>query len=322
MAGCKGGIIVILLSGILTVSGQDMGYGPDYQSVIMGNPAFSGSEGDGMLRISYMNFYPGNGYNLHSVYVSYDTFFSAVHGGAGIYLADDYLGGVINDTRGGISYAYHLQAGEKVFINGGLTASFYHRGYNFTNSVLPDQIDAYGNVSLPPGEILGNRGKTVLDIGTGFLFIAGRIIAGVSVNHLAGPDPESSGTADSRLKRRYQLNIAGEIPVGREDNSALRPLIFFEKQGDFTSLGSGCAWENRVLSFSSVMIFRNNHNIDNQSGFTVKTGKITFFYNYRFNLSSGVDMLPFSLLHQTGLALRLQTVDKRNTIRTINYPKM
>jgi type IX secretion system PorP/SprF family membrane protein len=299
-----------------------MGYGPDYQTVIMVNPAFSGSESDGIMRVSYMNFYPGNGYNLHSVYMSYDAFFPAIHGGAGLYLSDDYLGGIVNDTRGGITYSYHLQAGKKVFINGGLMASFYHRGYNFRNSVLPDQIDPYGNISLPPGEILGNRGKTVFDIGTGFLLMAGRIFAGVSAIHLAAPDPESSGSVDSRLKRKYHINIAGEFPVGREKNSALRPMIFFEKQGDITSFGSGGVWENRLLSFSSVMIFRNNHNIDNQSGFTVRTGTVTFFYNYRFNLSSRVDMLPFSLLHQTGLTLRLQAVDKRNTIKTINYPKM
>jgi hypothetical protein len=49
---------------------------------------------------------------------------------------------------------------------------------------------------------------------------------------------------------------------------------------------------------------------------------VTIFYNYRFNISSGSSILPFSLLHQTGLAFRLQGVEKRNAIKTINYPKM
>ena len=31
--------------------------------------------------------------------------------------------------------------GKDLFINAGLTASVFHRGYNFGNAVLPDQID-------------------------------------------------------------------------------------------------------------------------------------------------------------------------------------
>ena len=63
--------------------------------------------------------------------------FPALHGGAGFYLADDYLGGIINDFRGGLSYAYFLQAGKDLFINAGLSASVFHRGFNFEGAVFP-----------------------------------------------------------------------------------------------------------------------------------------------------------------------------------------
>ena len=59
-------------------------------------------------------------------------------------LSDDYLGGIVNDMRGGLSYSYFFQAGKDLFINAGLSASFYHRGYNFDKAVLPDQIDPLG----------------------------------------------------------------------------------------------------------------------------------------------------------------------------------
>ncbi len=52
--------------------------GPGFQIIMMNNPAFSGSEGDGILRLSYLNFYPGNNYNLHSVYFSYDSYFPGI----------------------------------------------------------------------------------------------------------------------------------------------------------------------------------------------------------------------------------------------------
>ena len=82
--------------------------------------------------------------------------FPYLHGGAGFYLSDDYLGGIVNDLRGGFSYAYFLQAGKDLFINAGLSASVYHRGYNFGNAVLPDQIDPLGGVSFPSSEMLVN----------------------------------------------------------------------------------------------------------------------------------------------------------------------
>ena len=127
--------------------------------MMMNNPALSGSVRDSELRLSYLNFYPGNNYNLHSVYFSYDSYFSGLHGGAGVLSSDDYLGGIINDIRGGISYAYFLQAGKDLFINAGLSASVYHRGFNFENAVLPDQIDPLGGVTLPSSEILASYRK-------------------------------------------------------------------------------------------------------------------------------------------------------------------
>jgi hypothetical protein len=49
---------------------QETNYGPGYQAMIINNPAFAGSSLDGTIRISYMNFYPGNHYNFHSVFLS------------------------------------------------------------------------------------------------------------------------------------------------------------------------------------------------------------------------------------------------------------
>lgn len=86
--------------------GQDTGYGPSYQTMLAGNPALAGAEGDGTLRLSYLNFYPGKGYNLNSFFVSYDSYIPAAHGGGGFWLSNDIQGSIINDLRGGLSYAY------------------------------------------------------------------------------------------------------------------------------------------------------------------------------------------------------------------------
>ena len=198
--------------------GQETDPEPGYQTIIMHNPAFSGSEGEGVLRMSYINFYPGNNYNLHSVYFSYDSYLPSLHGGAGIYLSDDYLGGIINDFRGGLSYAYFLQAGKELFINAGLSASVYHRSLSFENAILPDQIDPLGGVSFPSGEIMDASGRTVLDLGAGFLFISGKVFGGFSINHLAEPDLSSSGYSNERLRRKLHIHLSGDFNLSKSQS--------------------------------------------------------------------------------------------------------
>ena len=56
------------------------------------------------------------------------------------------------------------------------------------DAVLPDQIDPLEELLYPSSEALASKGRTVFDIGAGFLFISGKFFAGISVNHLAEPD--------------------------------------------------------------------------------------------------------------------------------------
>jgi type IX secretion system PorP/SprF family membrane protein len=303
-------------------SGQETDPGPGYQMIMMNNPSLSGSEGDGVLRLSYLNFYPGNNYNLHSVYLSYDSYFPVLHGGAGFYLSDDYLGGIVNDVRGGVSYAYFLQAGKDLFINAGLSTSFYHRGYNFDKAILPDQIDPLGGVSLPSSETLAMSGRTVFDLGAGFLIISGRFLGGISINHLAEPDLSLSGFSNERLKRKLLLHMASDFKLGKTENMKVRPLAFLGLQGGFLNAGAGAVIESNHLSINAVLSGDNGENMNIQTGFSLKSGKVSIYYNYRFNIVSGNNLMPLSLLHQTGLAFSLNNVDKRNIIKTINFPKL
>jgi type IX secretion system PorP/SprF family membrane protein len=301
--------------------GQDSDPGPGYQMMMINNPSLAGSEGDGVLRLSYLNYFPGNNFNLHSVYFSYDSYFPVLHGGAGIYITDDYQGGIINDIRGGLSYAYFLQAGKDLFINAGLTASFYSRGFNFNNAVLPDQIDVLGGVSAPSSEALAFRGRTVFDVGAGFLFMKGKFSGGFSISHLAQPDLSSTGESDI-LRRKFLFHLSADFDLNKELNLKVKPLAFFETAGDYFIGGAGAALETRNLSINTLFLSETGNALDVQCGFTFYTGRISIFYNYRLNLISQNKSMPLSLLHQTGLAFSLNNVEKRNAIKTINFPKM
>jgi len=319
----RSGLIFILL---LLISGpvfcQETNYGPGYQTLLLNNPAFSGSNSDGILRLSYFNFYPGNQYNFHSVFMSYDSYFESLHGGAGFYISNDYIGGIVNDLRSGLSYSYFLQAGRDLYIHAGLSASFFHRGYNFSDAVFPDQIDAMGGISSPTSELISNENKTVFDVGTGLMFIYKRISGGFAITHLTQPDLSRNGSSDENLNRKYLIHFLMDIELNKTNDLRILPLASLELQGKLLSTAAGAALGNKFMSVSSVLMVNNNKNIDLQAGFSLRMEKMTFYYNYRFNLLSGYSLMPFSMLHQTGLTFSLNKVEKRIKLRTINIPDM
>jgi type IX secretion system PorP/SprF family membrane protein len=315
-------ILIIIVCTASGISAQGISAGPFYQLLLMDNPALSGSEGDGALRLSYINYYPGNSYDLNSVYLSYDSYFAGLHGGTAVYIAEDYLGGIVNDLRGGFSYAYFLQAGKDLYIHAGLTASVFHRGYNFGNAVLPDQIDPVGGVSFPTSETTGNTGKTVFDVGAGFLFISGRLTGGFSVNHLAEPELSSSAVSTEKIERKYSVNLSADLNLNSKGSLKIDPLLLAVQQGDYFNVGAGASVESNNLAVNTVIYGDNGNNMNIQAGFAFRFSVVSVFYNYQFNAISGNSLLPLSLIHQVGLAFTLNSVEKRNAINTINLPKL
>jgi type IX secretion system PorP/SprF family membrane protein len=311
-------IFIILVSPDLA-SGQE---GLNYQMTMISNPAVTGSSGDGIMRLSYLNHYPGNNYNLHTVILSYDSYIPSLHGGAGIHISDEYMGGIVNNLKGGFSYSYFLRASEDLFISAGLSASFYHRGYDFSNAVLPDQIDPLLGAVLQSGETLAIRGKTVFDLATGFLFMTKKFFGGFSVSHLTEPDPSRSDYTGSKLKRMLLVHGAGDFIISSGRDLRLIPLVCIETGYGAFSGAAGASLESKYLSINAIMLADNGKNIDLQTGFSINSGNFMVFYSYRFNIVSGENILPFSLQHHTGIALGLNNVDKRKIVKTINFPKL
>ncbi len=319
----KPGLILILT--LISSGGlfcQEADYGPGYQTMIVSNPAFAGSSIDGTLRLSYLNFYPGNNYNFHSFFLSYDSYYETLHGGAGFFISNDYTGGIMNDLRGGISYSYFLQAGRDLFINAGLSASFFNRGFNFGGAVFPDQIDPMGGISLPTSELVSNENRMVFDAGTGFMFIYKNLSGGFGLTHLTQPDLYGTGSSDGRLKRKYLVHMMADFDLKQGSDLKIKPLASFELQGKYLYAGAGAILESNYLSLNTLILADNNRKIDIQAGFSLRREKLGLFYNFRFNLRSDNSVIPFSVMHQTGLTFSLNYVEKRNKVSTINVPYM
>ena len=301
---------------------QETDPAPTYQTVLMNNPAMSGSGEAGRVRLSYLNFYPGNGYNLHSMYLSYDSYFEPINGGAAIYFAKDYLGGHINNMRSGISYSYFLQAGENLYINAGLTASVFHKGFNFSNAVLPDMIDAIRGVIYPSAEVLVASGRTVFDIGTGFVIKSGKISGGLAVLHLSEPDLSQGDMQKEIIKRKLYAHLCGDFPVGYQKKFYLRPIAFSSVQDGYFIAGAGTSLENENIAINAIAMNDNAGNLNVQTGFSFGTGSLRFNYSYRFNIVSNNAFLPLSLLHQAGIVFSLKNFDEKMKFHTIKYPEL
>jgi len=313
-------LVFLAWSGI--VSGQLTDYGPGYQTVIMRNPGAAGCGEDGRLKISYLNFYPGSGYDLHSAWFSYDSYFESLHGGAGIYLAGDYYGGIMNDLRGGFSYAYYLQAGRDLFINAGLSASFVRRGFSFGNAVLPDQVYPVSGVTGPSSETLTDRAFTALDIAAGLVFSTGVFTGGLALSHLTAPSLSSTGSEYERIKRELSADLSATFSFSRNNDMKITPLATLTYNPEWLTAGTGAVLSGNKFSVNALLLYRTEDNMDLLAGFSIHSGKMMIWYNYRFSVFSHNAMLPSSLLHQTGVSFSLNNVEKRNNTRTIFLPEM
>jgi len=315
-------LLLVFVCSCEKVIGQETGYGPGHQTMVMHNPAFAGSEYRGTMRLSYMNFLPGNNYNFHSFYISYDSYYEALHGGTGVFLASDRIGSIMSDLRGGLTYSYFLQAGKELYINAGLSAAFFRRGLSYSDAVFPDQIDAMGGISLPTADLLNSGNRTVFDVGTGMMFIYKNITGGLCVMHLSEPDIAERSSPGQKLRRKMLLHFSADLGIKRWSGLRLVPTGFFEIQGNYNSFAAGAVLESRNVSFSGMMIRGNSGGIDGQAGFCVKLEGMSLIYSYRFNLASTHGVTPFSLMHQTGLNFSFNNVEKRIKGKTINAPDM
>ncbi|MDT8401040.1 MAG: PorP/SprF family type IX secretion system membrane protein [Bacteroidales bacterium] len=293
-----------------------------YYNPVQSNPALAGSEGPGILRLIYRDYYPGKGLNLYSINCSYDSFIESIHGGVGLFVSENVLGDLINDLRAGAAYSYHLRASRDLYVNAGFMASLIHRSLDAGKVVLPDQIDPLMGPVLPAGEIIASGSRTTFDAGVGFLLSYRAYHAGISVNHIFKPDITGKGQEGSRLGRRLSVHGASTFR-GANDEVNISPGFVISTQYDnlIGALGTSIGYKN--LSFNILPFFDLRSGLSYvQSGFQIKAGKIELAYNYNFAPFRTDRLLPFTLSNQVYVSIGLYNVEKRGLINTINYPKM
>jgi len=315
-------LILCFTLSVYHTSAQDTESLSFYYNPVQANPALAGSEGTGMLRLVYRDYYPGIRLNLYSIYCSYDSFLETIHGGFGVYVSENLLGDLLNDLRAGVAYSYHLRASRELYINAGFMASVIHRGLDAGNIVLPDQIDPLMGAVLPSGEVITSVSRTVFDAGLGFLLSYHDYHAGMSVNHIFKPDITGSGLQESRLGRRLSIHAGAAFYPGNSGVS-LTPGLMINVQNSniISALGVSVGYNDLTINILPFFDPRSGLSFV-QSGLHFTKGRIELGYNYNFIPLRTDRLQPFTLSNQVYIAVGLNNIEKRDVIKAINYPKM
>ncbi len=293
-----------------------------YISRIISNPAFTGASPTGDIRLIYRDFYPGNDFNIGSLYFSYDSFIKRIHGGAGLYVQENRMGNILNDLRAGVTYSYHLRAGRDLYVNAGFMASVIHRNIDVSQIVFSDQIDPFLGVVLPTNEVIDFSSRSLFDAGIGFLVIYKDYHAGLSVNHLAKPDLTGSGTSGSKLQRRFTFHASGIFKIDGSDLS-LTPLADINLQNRFLWGSAGIVTGYKLFNISAIMHYSEAEGINSlQAGLFVESGRIGVGYNYYFNPFVFSKQVPLQQSNTVTIIIGLNFVEKRGDTKAINYPKL
>ncbi len=284
------------------------------------NPSFAGAEGTGIVRLDYISTYPGSGYNLNSFNLSFDTFLEFAHGGAGFNLLSDHPGGLMTDIRALFAYSYHLQISRDLFLFAGMNAGFIYRSINTGKLIFPDQIDPLNGVSISGSEVINQPSDIFFDMGTGFLITYMKTSLSVNAGHLFQPDLSGESVNGAELPRTFNLQFFTRIKT-REEELFFVPYAELSAGGGKAMAAAGGSIEYGRFGIGLV-------GISEQSGKNIQTslkaghGNLDFLYSFRFSVISENIGLPIALVHQLSVHLSLNIVDKRNTIKTINFPDL
>ncbi len=277
----KRNIAVALFFCTLTISGQDTWYGSVSGMQMMYNPAFAGVGGNPSLKISTFSFLPGNGFGLQSVFASYDGYFSSLHGGAGVWLSDDITGDILNDVRGGASYAYHFRAGRETFVTAGLTASFISLGIRSGSIILPDDIDPFRGITGGGTDYISPAPFIRFDLGTGFTVSSGNWYAGASVMHLTKPSLSDDGQEYNRINRLF--TVTGGIslnPRGKDITLTPSAAILAQGNGLKIYLGSEASWKGLYGNLFMWHVTDGFTSLGGSAGWSAAAVKIMISYSY------------------------------------------
>ncbi len=277
--------IFVFLLNIFPLKSQDIHFSQFKTNLINYNPAFSGYEKCAILSLHYKKEQALLNSGFNTFQTSYNQYFSALHGGIGINIAKEQLGGnTFTSTSANTMYSSHFKINRKTKLALAIETSYYQNSFDASNLVFSNMIDELNGIMFPSAENFANKNVKFVDFSTGILFYQKKKFIGISASHLR--QFMLSG-------EQYFLPIKYNIQAGyrlsfdpldlRKEQYAIMPIIIYGQQQKHHFLKSGFYFIKKNCSFgfwleqSFYPYFTNNVAIIT---FSVKLKKLQITYSY------------------------------------------
>lgn len=306
--------VIFGLSQLHIIHAQDAIFSQHFASPLYLNPAFAGSGADSRIVLNYRNQpYPSLG-TFSTINVSYDIDIRSINSGLGLLVTSDHRGGLLMNNNINAIYAYHLQAGENLYINFGAQAGYYRNDLDWGSLTFADPNE-------PPPDDTWNHAA---DFAAGIMVFSDWYYGGIAAHHLSQPQISLYGNYQLPIKYTAHFGMYLEPSDRRRSNTMsfdyfLSPNIIFQNQGDAYRINYGFyagiedfmagVWYRQDLINPGALIFL--------LGISANNYRIGYSYDYSLSGYSS----PRHGAHEISLSIHFNDPKRNLRDRILNCPR-
>ena len=321
-------LVALLLAPAMKSNAQDVVFTQFYANPLYMNPAFAGSKVCPRLSLSFRSQWPALVSAYTTASVSWDQYFSSLHGGLGAYVMTDRQGdhGALSTTAAAFMYSFRFQLGRDVWVNAALQAGVTNAHLDCDNLRFPDQIDPVngftGQTSAQMPEALS---KWYIDFAAGVLVYGDAWYAGVAADHLTQPSNGFYGITRVPLKLTGNVGALINLSEDRRRTSSLglgtpviSPNFIYQYQAGFHYFNYGLYLD--WMPFLVGVWFRQG--VQNADAFIFQIGFQQDYFKIGYSYDVTVSKLANNTAgaHEISLGVMLPCPQAKHKIKAIRCP--
>lgn len=310
------------------VKAQDVIFSQFYANPLYMNPAFAGSKVCPRLALSFRSQWPALVSAYSTASLSYDQYFSDLHGGLGAYVITDRQGdhGALSTSSVNAMYSFRFQLGRSVWVNAALQAGVANEHLNWDALHWGDEIDdVNGFTGMTSAQAPDKLSKWYIDFAAGALIYGESWYFGAAAHHLSQPSNGFYGVSKLPLKLTGNLGALINLSEEKRRTSTLglgtpviSPNVVYQYQAnlhyfnygiylDWMTFLVGC-WFRQGLENPDAFIF--------QLGFQQDYFKVGYSYDVTVSKLSN----NTSGAHEISVGIMLPCPEAKHRVKAIRCP--
>jgi type IX secretion system PorP/SprF family membrane protein len=290
---CKRKIYLLFLFLCLTISksfGQDAHFSQFYANPLYLNPAFAGTVNCPRFSLNFRDQWPAIPKNFITFSASYDQYVSALHGGIGVLLSADIMGGGILQTyNAGAMYNFRVQAADQFNLQFALQGNYLFTSFNWDGLLASDLINPSA-----PSDVFNDlmEKQSQFDAAVGMVGYTPYLYFGLAVHHLLPLRMSFFRHSTAKWGVKWTAHVGGKITINQKMRHEVKfgdiflyPNLVFISQRNFHYLHEGFYFSFYPFTIGAWL----RHNFKNLDAFILSCGvEYKFFrigYSYDFNLT-------------------------------------